>query len=110
MKKGSTVSICSHCRKVFKFSTVGFKERPVGILKDVTEIGIECPNCQQWQHCYYLNPKLVAMQVKDADRKHRREYQRKFVKFQGWVAKKVRNGISDKDHQSTKDESQAGKT
>ena len=91
VKKGSTVSICSNCRKVFKFSTVGFKERDVEVLENVTEIGIECPNCQQWHHSYYLNPELVAMQAKNADRKQRREYQRKFVKFQGWCQKKVRN-------------------
>lgn len=96
MKKGSVVTVCPSCRKVFNFRKLGFTEKPLDYPADIKDVGIECPNCNYFQHSFYLSKELEAMQNPDATRKERREYKRKYLKLQNWVKKKIRtrDGIS----------------
>lgn len=106
MKKGSVVTVCPECRRVYNFRRLGFTFKKLDFPTGITDVGIECPNCEHFVHSHYLSEELEAMQDSKADRKQRREYKRKFKKLQGWVERKLRNGLSDKSHQAQKDEPQ----
>lgn len=85
MKKGSVISICPECRNVVtirRFETISLDNGD-------EEIGIRCPKCDHWQTSYYLNQELKDMQqIKTPTRKDKRDYERKFKKFQKVMKRK----------------------
>ncbi|HXV43326.1 MAG TPA: hypothetical protein VEC96_09700 [Anaerolineae bacterium] len=89
-KNSPLVAICKACRNVVNFSQVSYKDRPAEGLTGITEIGLECPKCNQWYTSHYLNDNLLKMQANREtwDRQTRRAYEREFKKLQFWVKHK----------------------
>lgn len=89
MKEGDTIAICPSCRRVVnskRYKT--FASRPIPTYDKAEEIGVQCPFCDHFQHLYFLNDTLRAMQYDNASRLHRREYARRFKKYQGVMRKR----------------------
>lgn len=75
-----TQATCTTCQQKFDFRQVGYTVRQIDA--DLKEIGIECPNCQEWYHSYFTNPALEAGRPhQGADRKERRAYQKAVKRF-----------------------------
>jgi hypothetical protein len=91
MKKGQLTTKCSNCKRVYTFTSLGYTRKILDYPEGIIDIGIECPNCEHFTHSHYLTEELEGMQDKDADRKQRRRYKRKFLKLQRWVTNKRRN-------------------
>jgi hypothetical protein len=98
IKKGSLVSVCRNCKRVFNFRNIGFTTKKLDYPKGIMDVGIECPNCENFTHSYYLTDELEKMQKPDATRDEKREYKRKLRKLQGWVSNKRRNASKTSTH------------
>ena len=95
-QKGKVISLCKACRHVVDFASVGFTSRPVEADDKLTEMGIKCPNCGQWHHSFFLDKWLEDNRPSErAARQTRRDYQRRFKRFQEKTRKRlglVKNG------------------
>lgn len=54
---------CINCGVVATFEAL-VKERPVEDWPSLTEIGLECPQCQHWIHACFINPELRRRRLK----------------------------------------------
>lgn len=89
MTESKTIT-CNNCNHRFSVEE-GTQERPVEGKVSITELGLCCPNCEQWTHAYYDTPKLRnarALVHKRRDEVHARKpgawerYQKARRKFQ----------------------------
>lgn len=77
--KGQKLTKCSNCNTLVRAD--GFTDRQ--LENDLIEIGLECPNCGAWYHSYFVNDDLRRNRPKPTDdRRKRREYQKRFQRFQ----------------------------
>lgn len=81
IKKNDKIAICRVCRKVLSNFQFGIRDTP---FKDIQEVGIKCPNCDEWYHSYFANPELkaIADKVPTMKRREKRQYQVWFNKLQ----------------------------
>jgi len=86
----------ARCPKCDKVQQVNFKSKPLD--NGIDEIGIECSGCGYWHVAYWLNEELKEAQIPKASRKHRREYERKFKKFQRKMRKIAHNASTSIAH------------
>lgn len=92
---------CNECGWSGDFT--GYSERE--LQNDVTEIGIECPNCSKWYHSHYLTSDLKELMTElktSPSRTIDRKYKHKFEKVQ----KKLRKALgTEAPRMAGKDES-----
>lgn len=79
---------CNKCGKEFDFLP---KQRQRN--KNITEIGLECPHCEEWFHSYFLTPVLIRMQAtlkRNRKRRNIRAYAKEFEKVQSELRKRYK--------------------
>jgi hypothetical protein len=84
-----SIAICPECRKVINFNIYPmYTSRPLPTYDHAEEICIPCPFCDHMKHSHFLNADLRAMHYDDAPREYRREYAKKFKKYQKVMLKR----------------------
>ena len=84
--KGTRLTLCSNCNAQVRVAGFTDREREA----DLIEIGLECPNCAHWYHAYFLNADLRDNRPgQNASREARRDYQKRFQRFQKDTRRRV---------------------
>lgn len=77
---------CNKCDKEF-----AFKPEQRQYNKNVIEIGLKCPHCEEWFHSYFLTQKLLKMQEGLKQNRKRgkiKAYAKEFAKVQAELRKR----------------------
>lgn len=83
--KGTKLVLCRSCGRNVPMTDFTDRQVENGLI----EIGLECSNCGEWYHSFFLNDDLQENKPQpEDDRDSRREYQKRFQKFQRKMRKR----------------------
>lgn len=89
LKSKDLISICRACKQVSSKFNYQVKDTE---LEGIEEVGLVCPNCDEWYHSYFANSELkeIADKVPSMARKQKREYQKRFDRLQKKIRRKLK--------------------